>query len=155
MGEMDEEGRLYYRGRKKDVIVTADGLNIYPQDIEAVIKKQPSVKDCVVLGVPDEQDERVHAVLLLEEPGLDVSRLIGRTNEELEPHQRIRGWSVWAEEDFPRTPSTFKIKKAEVKRRILSTEGTPSDSRIKRPRCRDCSTRGKAKGRNPEGPKAC
>jgi long-chain acyl-CoA synthetase len=123
---MDEEGRLYYRGRKKDVIVTADGLNIYPQDIEAVIKKQPSVKDCVVLGAPDEQDERVHAVLLLGEPEIDVSRLIGRANEELEPHQRIRGWSVWTEEDFPRTPSTFKIKKAEVKRRILSTRAPSS-----------------------------
>ncbi len=147
VGEMDEEGRLYYRGRKKDVIVTADGLNIYPQDIEAAIKKQPSVKDCVVFGAPDEQDERVHAVLLLEESGLDVGRLIGQANEELEPHQRIRGWSVWTDEDFPRTPSTFKIIKAEVKRRILSAEVTPSDPRSKGLGCRDRPTDGKVAAR--------
>jgi long-chain acyl-CoA synthetase len=127
MGEMDDEGRLYYRGRKKDVIVTSDGLNVYPQDIETVIKKQPSVKDCVVLGVPDKQDERVHAVLLLLEPEIDVDLLIGRANEELEPHQRIRSWSVWTEQDFPRTSSTFKIKKAEVERRILTTDRAEAD----------------------------
>jgi long-chain acyl-CoA synthetase len=120
IGEMDEEGRLYYRGRKKDVIVTSDGLNVYPQDVEAALNRQPGIKDSVVIGLRHEDEEQVHAVLLLAETRQDVEELLRKVNAELEPHQRIRGWSIWTEEDFPRTPSTFKIKRRPVRSRVLA-----------------------------------
>ena len=51
VGELDAEGNLRFRGRKKNVIVTPAGLNVYPEDLEAALRKQPGVRDCVV--IPD------------------------------------------------------------------------------------------------------
>jgi acyl-CoA synthetase (AMP-forming)/AMP-acid ligase II len=52
MGFIDEEGFLYIVGRKKDLIITG-GINIYPGEIENVLRLHPGVKDCAVFGVPD------------------------------------------------------------------------------------------------------
>ncbi len=123
IGEKDEEGRLYYRGRKKDVIVTADGLNVYPRDVEAALNRHPEVKDSTVVALPINDEEQVYAVLILNNPDTDTGLLIRKVNTELETHQRIRGWSLWPEEDFPRTPSTFKVKRGRVRDRILANEG--------------------------------
>ena len=46
LGEVDDAGNIYFRGRKKDVIVTAAGLNVYPEDIEAALNRQPEVRAC-------------------------------------------------------------------------------------------------------------
>ncbi|MFQ5789431.1 MAG: AMP-binding protein, partial [Acidobacteriota bacterium] len=122
IGYMDDEGRLYYRGRKKDVIVTADGLNVYPQDVESVLNGLSEIKDSAAIGLPRNGEEQVHAVLLLADSAADPEKLVHEANRELETHQRIRSWSVWSGEVFPRTPSTFKIKRGEVRRRILALE---------------------------------
>jgi long-chain acyl-CoA synthetase len=111
LGEIDSEGRLYYRGRKKDLIVTPEGLNVHPEDVERVLHHFPEIRDCAVVG-----GDHVHAVLILEDTAADVDVLIRRANELLEDHQRIRSWSIWPEDDFPRTPSTLKIKRHEVAR---------------------------------------
>ena len=126
IGELDAQGRLYYKGRKKDVIINAEGLNIYPQDIEAVLNKLPQVKDSVVIARHENGDERIHAVLILAEPSADLEVLIRAANRRLESHQRIRSWSVWTDEDFPRTPSTLKVKRAEVARRLATRNGPDS-----------------------------
>lgn len=114
IGQIDADGRLYYRGRKKDVIVTPEGMNVYPEDVEAALHSVPGIRDCVVVGVHDE----VQAALILEEPGGDGDAAVRQANLHLEAHQRIRHWSVWPEEDFPRTPSTMKVKRYEVAARI-------------------------------------
>lgn len=120
LGRMDEEGRLYFLGRKKDVIVTGEGLNVHPQDVEAELDRCPEVEESVVVGLPVRDQEQVHAVLRLAEPEVDVGRLVGRVNEKLERHQRIRGWTLWPlEEDFPRTSSTYKVRRGEIRRRVL------------------------------------
>ena len=51
VGALDQAGNLYFKGRKKEVIVTPAGLNIYPEDLEAALRRQPEVKDCVVVGI--------------------------------------------------------------------------------------------------------
>src|SRR5262249_18691078 len=51
VGEMDAEGNIFFKGRKKDVIVTAAGLNVYPDDLEAALNRQPEVKTSCVIGV--------------------------------------------------------------------------------------------------------
>lgn len=118
IGEMDAEGRLYYKGRKKEMIVTSEGLNVYPQDVERVLNALPQVKDSAVVAARSGGEEVVHAALILKEPSADPAGIVAEANRRLESHQRIRSWSVWPDEDFPRTPSTMKVKRGEVARRI-------------------------------------
>jgi long-chain acyl-CoA synthetase len=115
---------LYYRGRKKDLIVTAEGLNVFPDDVENVLRQLPEIRDSTVVGVMKNGHEVVHAALILKEPAADPEELIRRANEQLEAHQRIKGWSIWPDSDFPRTPSTLKVRRNEVAR-MLSESAQP------------------------------
>src|SRR5581483_3319179 len=101
-------GNLYFKGRKKNVIVTAEGMNVYPEDLEAQLRAQPEVRDCVVLRVQRGGNAEPCAVLVLERVAAGdgnqaASRAIGRANQKLSAHQRIRQWLVWPDSDFPRT----------------------------------------------------
>ena len=127
LGSVDEDGCLYYKGRKKDLIVTSDGLNVHPDDVESVLNRLPGIRESTVVASAHSGEERVHAVLILESEQVDPEGLVGQANEQLEPHQRIRGWSLWGEEDFPRTPATSKIKRGEVATRVVEAGGpTPA-----------------------------
>jgi len=118
VGEMDAEGRLYYRGRKKETIVTSEGMNVYPQDVERVLNSMAQVKDSAVVPARRDGEEIVHAALILRDRAAAGSDVVAQANQKLEPHQRIQSWSLWPEEDFPRTPSTMKVKRGEVARRL-------------------------------------
>ena len=109
LGELDAEGMLTLRGRKKDMLVLPDGTNVYPEDIEAVLAKDPRVRDAAVVGMGASGDVRVHAVLLMEE-GDQAAAVVRDANEKLSGSQQIRGHTVWPEDDFPRT-HTLKVKK--------------------------------------------
>jgi long-chain acyl-CoA synthetase len=114
IGEIDQEGLLYYKGRKKDVIVTPDGMNVYPEDVETVLNALPQVRSSVVVS----RDDEVHAVVIPRESTASMRAVVAEANRRLEPHQQIRGWTVWRGEDFPRTASTLKVRRAEVERQI-------------------------------------
>jgi long-chain acyl-CoA synthetase len=114
LGELGPDGTLFYRGRKKDVIIGSEGLNVYPGDVETVLNRSPAVQEALVLGRPTERGEIVHAVLLLRDRNADAGSVVEAANRELEPHQRIREWTVWPDEDFPRTASTFKVRRHKV-----------------------------------------
>ena len=118
LGEMGPDGTLFYRGRKKDVIVGPEGLNVYPADVESALARDPAVREAVVLGRPTDRGEVVHAVLLLRDPAADPGAIVEKVNRELEHHQRIREWTVWPDEDFPRTASTFKVRRHQVAKAI-------------------------------------
>jgi long-chain acyl-CoA synthetase len=118
IGEIDAQGRLYYKGRKKELIVTSEGLNVYPQDVERALNAIPQVKDSAVVSARRNQEEQVHAALILQDRSADPAAIIAEANRRLEAHQRIQSWSVWPGEDFPRTPSTLKLKRAEIAQRI-------------------------------------
>jgi long-chain acyl-CoA synthetase len=123
IAEMDAEGHLYYRGRKKEMIVRPDGLNVYPQDVEAVLCRSAGVKEGVVVGLERNGEERIHAAVIVQEgaAGSPVELLeaaVREANRQLEAHQRIQSWSLWPDEDFPRTASTMKVRRAEVARRV-------------------------------------
>jgi long-chain acyl-CoA synthetase len=113
VAEMDDQGNLFFRGRKKDVIVLASGLNIYPDDLEAALNAQPEVRDSAVAGVETPQGTEPFAVLLLRNNQAEEAAIVKRANQSLSPYQQIRRWAVWPEEDFPRTP-TQKIRKPAV-----------------------------------------
>lgn len=118
IGELDADGFLTLRGRKKDMIALPDGQKVYPDDVEAVLVRDERIRDACVVGLEgDGSGARVHAVLLTDD--LDSAEAVVRdANARLAGHQQIRGWSVWPEEDFPRTPS-LKVKKRLVLERLV------------------------------------
>lgn len=119
LGYIDEKGFLYIKGRKKNLIVLANGLNVYPEDVENVLLTISTVKDAVVIGLTeDERDPVVHAVLLLEDPS-QAKAAVQQANKQLASHQQIRGFTVWPEDDFPRT-HTLKVKRPELLEKLPS-----------------------------------
>jgi len=114
LAEFDDRGNLRFRGRKKDVIVTAAGLNIYPEDLEAALARQPGVKASAVIETLGEP----LAVLVLTQ-GTEPQVTLENANRELADFQKIHRWMIWPEPDFPRT-STGKILKREIARQVAS-----------------------------------
>lgn len=126
VAEKDAEGRLYFRGRKKNVIVTSAGMNIYPEDIEKALRAQAGVRDCVVLGVERAQGDEPYAVLLMDGNATDTSkadalRAVDAANCGLAEFQRVRQWIIWPEPDFPRTPTQKPIM-PKIREAVLRTE---------------------------------
>lgn len=116
IAELDSQGNLFFKGRKKEVIVNSAGVNIYPEDIEQVLRQQPEVKHCAVIAVEGVNGQEPMAVVVLRAEA-DTSAILERVNGHLNPHQRVRRIEVWPEADLPRT-STHKIKKHEIARRL-------------------------------------
>jgi long-chain acyl-CoA synthetase len=114
LGAMDEEGNLYFKGRSKSVIVTPAGLKVYPEDLEQALRKQPQVRDVVVVGVAKGGNAEACAVLLLNN-GDSGSTAVANANQTLADFQKIRRWFVWPDDDFPRT-STQKPKLELIRR---------------------------------------
>lgn len=121
LGYLDARNNLYIKGRKKNLIVLANGMNVYPEDIENVLQQQDGLKDAVVLGLPGKnQEPEVHAILLMEKPDqVKAKAIIQQANKQLAPHQQIRGFTLWSGEDFPRT-HTLKVKRQEVQQALSS-----------------------------------
>ena len=117
IGELDTEGFLTLRGRKKDMIALPDGQKVYPDDVEGILTRDPRLRDATVVGLDaDGSGAKVHAVLLLDDPAA-ADAIVRDANGSLAGHQQIRGWTVWPDEDFPRTPS-LKVKKQLVLDRL-------------------------------------
>jgi long-chain acyl-CoA synthetase len=119
LARRDETGHLQFRGRKKDVIVTSAGMNIYPDDLEAVLHKQPAIRAATVVPVNGPAGPEPMAVLLLRGEG-SAEDAIRDANGELAEYQKIRRWMVWPEPDFPRT-STGKVIRRMVAAGIQET----------------------------------
>src|ERR1700678_2073000 len=122
VGALDEAGNLYFKGRKKEVIVTPARWNIYPEDLEEALRRQPGVKDCVVVGIERGGNAEPCAVLILRGVA-SAQEVVERANSTLAEFQRMRMWVTWPDEDFPRT-STQKPRRNVVaqfaEREILS-----------------------------------
>src|SRR6266404_220408 len=65
IGELDSEGNLFFKGRKKDVIVAPAGMNVYPEDLESALKLQPEIKDTVVVALARDGNAEPCAALIL------------------------------------------------------------------------------------------
>ena len=129
VGELDADRNLFFKGRKKDVLVTPAGMNVYPEDLENALKAQPAVKDCVVIPFAVGANAEPCAVLLLRNrtgtEQADPASVIGEANQSLAEYQRIRRWIVWPGEDFPRTPTQKPRRKeiAETAQEMLAAGG--------------------------------
>jgi long-chain acyl-CoA synthetase len=124
IGEIGEDEQLYIRGRKKEMIVTPEGLNVFPEDVERVLNVIPGVRESAVVGVPIGSEERVHAVLVLE-PGVVPDAVVREANAKLDDHQKIRRALVWPEPELPRTEGTRKLKHLAIRDWVKSGGTTP------------------------------
>jgi long-chain acyl-CoA synthetase len=113
IGELDADKRLRILGRKKEMIVSADGLNVFPEDVERVLNAIPGVRESAVVAAKQGAREQVHAVLVLD-AGTDPEAVLNSANASLEPHQRVKGFSIWPDATLPRTSGTKKLKRSEV-----------------------------------------
>src|SRR5919201_1838389 len=83
LGAADADGNLVLRGRKKDMIVLADGTKVHPEDIEEVLGHDARVRDSAVVGLQRAgEDVQVHAVLLLHSAG-DADAVVRDANAKL------------------------------------------------------------------------
>ncbi|MDR3647175.1 MAG: AMP-binding protein [Candidatus Babeliales bacterium] len=124
LGEFDDQGYLFIKGRKKYMMKGPGGQNVYPEDIENELNKIPGVTDSCVLGFERPSGLEIHAVMLLDaSKASDPQEIVLRVNNNLSTYQHITAWTVWHDMDFPRTP-TRKIKKEEVRRFIESNQET-------------------------------
>jgi long-chain acyl-CoA synthetase len=124
IGGFDDQGRLYIRGRKKEMIVTPEGLNVFPEDVERAINDQPGVRESAVVGAPvgGGSAERVQAVVVLA-GGADLDEVVRGANTRLQDHQKIRMATVWPGDELPRTEGTRKLKRRELRDWLVRSAG--------------------------------
>jgi len=113
IAERQASGELKFLGRKSEVIVTAAGLNIHPEDIEAAIEEQPEIAACAVVAMETPNGHEPCAVLAARGSGEQAAAAIARANAKLADFQRISRWVLWPEPDLPRT-STGKVRRKPV-----------------------------------------
>ena len=115
IGRLDADGYLYIVDRKKDMILSG-GQNIYPADIEAVLKAHPAVFDCAVIGIPHDQWGETPLGLVVRRPGhegLEPGALCAWANERVGRQQRLV--RVEFRDELPRNP-TGKLLKRELRK---------------------------------------
>ena len=128
LGKVDPTGHLQLFGRKKNMIVTEEGKNIYPEDIETVFESLPVKEFCVFAANyiwPQRSMVGEQLVLVVHlEPGQvytdDLRRDISARNNRLLNYKRIHGVVLY-EEDFPRTAS-LKIKRNVLAERLAKLD---------------------------------
>jgi long-chain acyl-CoA synthetase len=119
IGARDDQGRIFIKGRKKEMIVTPDGLNVFPEDVERVVDAQPGVRESAVVGITEGAQERVHAVVVLEKD-TDLDTVVRGANAALQDHQRIRTASAWTSGALPRTEGTRKLRRAAIREWVMT-----------------------------------
>ena len=127
VGEIDEQGNLFFKGRKRDVIVTPAGLNVFPEDLEGALNRQPEVRESCIIERKKGGTKTGEplAVIIPRSTSDDVAAAVERANVQLAEYQRMRHWQIWPGADFPRTATQKIIKRqvaAEIEQQIHSRE---------------------------------
>ena len=113
IGFLDEEGFLHIVDRAKDMVITG-GFNVYSAEVEQAVMAHDAVRDCAVIGLPDDKwGERVTAVVQLR-PGadLDTGELIAFVKDRIGSVKAPKQIEVWPE--LPRS-TVGKVLKAEIR----------------------------------------
>ncbi len=123
LGTIDAAGHLRLVGRRKNMIVTAGGKNIYPEDIESAFEDLP----CEELAVfasgyiwPGEALAEEHLVVAVRDATSEFPRILATKNRRLPEHKRVAGYIAY-DEAFPRTAS-MKVKRNELAIRLRSLD---------------------------------
>jgi long-chain acyl-CoA synthetase len=109
LGMRDEDNYYYIVDRKTDMIISG-GENVYPREIEDILKLHPAIMDCAVFGIPDEKWGESVKALIVVKTGHTITReeIINHCNKYLAGFKRPK--LIEFVEDLPRT-SSGKIKK--------------------------------------------
>lgn len=113
LAEKQATGELRFMGRKSETIVTAAGVNVHPEDLEAALEQQPEIAASAVVSVETSSGPEPCAVLVLRGGHTQAAKAVDRANAALADFQQIRRWMVWPEPDLPRT-STGKVRRKAV-----------------------------------------
>ena len=127
LGKVDENGYLYITGRCKSVIVTKNGKNIYPEEVEYYLNDSPLISESLVLGIQKENDDETYinaqiypnieaiteylkgSVPTKEELWKIVSDVVASVNKKLPNYKHIKGFVV-RDKEFEKT-TTQKVKR--------------------------------------------
>lgn len=132
LGRIDSTGHLVLMGRKKNMIVTAGGKNVYPEDVESAFVGLNVKEHCVFAsnylwprqgGI----DEQLVIVLRTEadgDPPAELVQELNARNRRLPDYKRVGSYVLW-NHDFPRTAS-MKIKRDDLARQIAQTLNGPT-----------------------------
>lgn len=140
LGRIDENGLLYICGRLKNLIVTASGKNVYPEEIENALQKSPLIAEVMVYGHPVAGNgEEVHAQIYPDFDALDrlaaaeamapldekmveelIRKEVLRVGQQLADFKRVRRFTL-RDEEFPKT-TTRKIKRFMVTAEIKASD---------------------------------
>jgi long-chain acyl-CoA synthetase len=117
IAEIDADGFVFLKGRLKNMLLTSNGLNIYPEDIEAKLLDFTEVRDAVVLMDTRGEEPVLTAVVLTTESQDVIKKVVAQVNQTLASHQTLQNSIVWPDSDFPRT-ATRKIRRQAVQTAI-------------------------------------
>ncbi|QAT83078.1 putative long-chain-fatty-acid--CoA ligase [Corallococcus coralloides] len=120
LGRMDDEGRLYLMGRAKDVIVDANGKNVYPDELEELYQEHEHIKELSIVGLPDEAGGEKVACLCVpdfkdrprEEVRHELEEHFRKVSAGMPFYRRVKVLRFW-DGELPRT-STRKVKRKRV-----------------------------------------
>ena len=130
LGYFDSGGNLFITGRRKEVIVLANGKNIYPEEVEAHYLQAQYVKEICVMALEarpgDPKSERLHAVVVPNFERLRERKIVNakeaiRFDIEALSHKiastkRLGSYDIW-QEDLPRT-TTRKLKRFQIEKKV-------------------------------------
>jgi len=119
IAEVDPDGFVFLKGRVKNMLLSSNGLNIYPEDIEAKLLNYGDIRDAVVLMDNHADEPKLTAVLLTNRDEAYVRRVVGEVNQALASHQAIQNHIIWPDTDFPRTP-TRKVRRQVIQEAVDS-----------------------------------
>ena len=123
LAELEPTGELRFVGRKSEVIVTAAGVNLHPEDLEAAIEQQPGGAACAVVAMETRNGPEPCAVLAFRGTEAQAAAAIESANKQLAEFQRLRRWLLWPEPDLPRT-STGKVRRKAVAEWVRQRQAT-------------------------------
>ena len=138
LGRVDSRGRLTITGRKKEVIILANGKNLYPEEIEAHYRRSPFVKEICVTTLGAEEKpagERLYGVVVPDMEVLSARKVVNAgdllrfelegLSASLPSYKRVLGYEVWFE-PLPRT-TTGKLKRHEIVHRLKQNGPASAD----------------------------
>lgn len=127
LGRLDEAGRLVLVGRKKDVVIDADGKNVHPDEVEERYRSEDLVQELSVVGLRDGAFEKLAMLVVPRWDGRDRAEVqrrleehVRRVSASLPFHQRVKVWHV-TDQELPKT-STRKVKRAWVAEELRRLE---------------------------------
>jgi long-chain acyl-CoA synthetase len=137
LGKFDTDGNLFLVGRSKEVIVDANGKNVYPDEVEELYRGSPFIKELSVVGLAEEKGEQVVSAVLASythDPTLSRAEVHARIEEhfrkvsaDLPFWRRVKSIHFWSGDDLPRTAS-LKVKRREVVAELQRLRKTADDT---------------------------